>query len=537
MNRPPRFPAGLVLYPHSFRNWSGETRVPHVWTCAPVTPQDVVTLANWAHAEGWRLRPAGKAHNWSPLVVDEDTGGEVLLVDTTQYLTRVRVHACEPDGSGSVTAETGVTVEALLSALEAAGQGLTAVPATGEPTLGGVLAVGAHGAGVPAPGEQPSPGSSFGSLSDRVLSLTAVVWNADRGGYELRVFDRTDAESGPLLTCLGRMFLTEVTLRTEPDRRLRCVSHCEARASDVFAAPAERRPGSFAELLERTGRAELLWWPFTDTTWIKSWSVTPVKPELSREVDSPYNYPFTDRLPEEASELVRKIVRGQGELTPAFCAAQSESIRAGLAATAAHDLWGWSKNLLLYLRPSALRMTTNGYAVVTARGEVQRVVSEFQSFLADLVERYRERGEYPMNGPLEIRVTGTDTAPGADPLLSPVRPDPDHPEWDVAVWLDVVTLPGTPSSGPFYREIEEWVFTTFTGDRGVVRPEWSKGWAYTDGRGPWSNARVIAETIPEAFPDWSAVCAALTSLDPHAVFDSAFVSGLLHGPSLVGARR
>jgi hypothetical protein len=50
---------------------------------------------------------------------------------------------------------------------------------------------------------------------------------------------------------------------------------------------------------------------------------------------------------------------------------------AGLTATASTDLWGRSKNLMLYVKPTTLRETANGYAVHTSRASIQRVVSEF----------------------------------------------------------------------------------------------------------------------------------------------------------------
>jgi FAD/FMN-containing dehydrogenase len=71
------------------------------------------------------------------------------------------------------TAQTGITMEALLTALENAGLGVTATPAPGDVTLGGVLAIGGHGTAIPAVGEQPTAGHTFGSLSNLILSLTA----------------------------------------------------------------------------------------------------------------------------------------------------------------------------------------------------------------------------------------------------------------------------------------------------------------------------------------------------------------------------
>src|SRR5690349_11472683 len=62
MAAPPGFPAGISLYQQAFENWSGEIRVEDAWTCAPATPADVVTIANWARGSGYRIRPKGMGH-------------------------------------------------------------------------------------------------------------------------------------------------------------------------------------------------------------------------------------------------------------------------------------------------------------------------------------------------------------------------------------------------------------------------------------------------------------------------------------------
>ncbi|MFD7919386.1 cholesterol oxidase substrate-binding domain-containing protein [Streptomyces sp. NPDC059740] len=142
---------------------------------------------------------------------------------------------------------------------------------------------------------------------------------------------------------------------------------------------------------------------------------------------------------------------------------------------------------------------------------------------------------------MEIRVTGVDDpswagTPGAlAPALSAVTPRPDHPEWDTAVWLDVLTLPGTPGAHRFYRDLERALFTAFDGtDRSALRVEWSKGWAYTD-EAAWSDAEVIGHRIPGGFPagpgnaGWEATLATLRGLDPHGVLESPLLRDLM-GP-------
>jgi FAD/FMN-containing dehydrogenase len=141
-----------------------------------------------------------------------------------------------------------------------------------------------------------------------------------------------------------------------------------------------------------------------------------------------------------------------------------------------------------------------------------------------------------MNGPVEIRVTGVDKPAdvGAtrSPQLSALRPRPDHPEWDTAVWLDILTLPGTPYSNDFYAEMESWIFSNYA-SYAAVRPEWSKGWGYTSA-GAWKSGTVIDSTVPAAYragqpagDTWDTAIATLQRLDPNGVFTNPFVTQLL----------
>ena len=76
----------------------------------------------------------------------------------------------------TATVGTGVTMNTLTSAIAAAGYGFCAIPAPGDITVGGALAINAHGSAIPATGETMLSGQTYGSLSNLILSLTAVVW-------------------------------------------------------------------------------------------------------------------------------------------------------------------------------------------------------------------------------------------------------------------------------------------------------------------------------------------------------------------------
>ncbi|GAA1395846.1 cholesterol oxidase substrate-binding domain-containing protein [Kitasatospora putterlickiae] len=570
---PPGLPAGTEPFQRVYRNWSGEIRTDQLWTCAPRTPEEVPALADWARAHGWRLRAQGHRHTWAPLTVADGTPGadRVLLLDTTRHLTAITA-----DSPGTVRAQSGASMEALLAHLAERGLGLTAVPAPGELTVGGVLAIGGHGTAVPAAGEVRPDGHGYGSVSNQVVRLTAVVLDPATDRYTLRTFDRSEADSAAFLVHLGRAFVTEVVLRAGADRPLRCVSRLDLTAGELFARPGgspssplstsstPARPRTFADFVERDGRVEAIWFAYTERPWLKTWSVTPNRPLASRAVDEPYNYPFSDSVPEPVARLAGDLLAGAWGSAPLFGQLQYLIAKIGLTGDLADvllsggllrelltgevlthllagglrsDLWGPSRTLLHYLRPTTLRVTANGYAILARRADIQWVVAEFADRYRELIDACRDRGEFPVNGAVEIRVTGVDDpawsgVPGArPPLLSALRPRPDRPEWDTAVWLDVLGFPGTPGLHRFDRDLEQALLRSFDGTRAGLRVEWSKGWAYTEDAA-WADPDVLDRVVPASHrdgggPGWDEAVATLDRHDPHRVFGNPFLDRLL----------
>ncbi|GAA1165140.1 FAD/FMN-containing dehydrogenase [Kitasatospora gansuensis] len=563
---PAGLPAGVTPYQRVYENWAGEVRTDPLWVCAPGSPQQVADLADWARAAGWRLRPQGHRHGWAPLTVAAGTpaSAQVLLLDTTQHLTSIALTGSSVAGAPTVRVQTGASMEDLLALLAGHGLGVTACPAPGDLTVGGVLAIGGHGTAVPATGETAPAGHGYGSLSSHVVSLTAVVWDAARSRYVLREFDRAESDSAAFLVQLGRAFLTEVVLRVGADRNLRCVSRLDIPATELFAAPGTSGNRTFADFVARDGRAEAIWYAFTSHPWLKTWRVTPSRPFAARTVTEPYNYPFSDNIPKPVAELAGQLIEGAWGLAPTFGQLQFLITKIGLTGDLTDvllssgllrslltgellthlladglrsDLWGPSRALLQYVRPTTLRVTASGYAILARRADLQWAVSEFTSHYQRLLTEYQQRGEYPVNGAVEIRVTGLDDpavsgVPGAQPpLLSALRPQPDKPEWDTAVWVDILTLPGTPGLHRFSRDLEQALLHTFDGTRAGLRVEWSKGWAYTD-TAAWADQDVLTRAIPDSLrtangPGWDEAIAVLDRHDPHRVFGNAFLDGLL----------
>jgi FAD/FMN-containing dehydrogenase len=447
--------------------------------------------------------------------------------------------AAPPAGApGAVRAQAGVTLETLMAFLADHGLGVTNTPAPGELTLGGTLAIDAHGTSVPADGEPARPGHTYGSLSNLVLSLTAVVWDAGVDAYVVRTFHRgTDEECEALATHLGRGLIVEAVLQAGAEVPLRCQSHVDLTDDELFAAPGSElaaRGNTFADFMAGSGRVEAIWFAFTDRPWLKVWSLSPRRPVTSRRVYAPYNYPFSDIIPTPVSRLVGLIVGGSWHLAPVLGATQYTVAATGLTATVAKDLWGPAYMLQFYLRPTTLRETANGYGILTRRADVQRVVSEFAAYSTPRLAAWAATGRYPVNGQVEIRVSGLDqpddsAAPGArPPLLSVVRPHPDHPEYDCAVWVDVLTQPTTPGAHEFYQELEDFLMSTFDGGYALARVEWSKGWAYTD-TAAWADDEVIETAVPASFGagQWSEAVAILDRLDPHRVLGNEFTDRLV----------
>lgn len=82
------------------------------------------------------------------------------------------------------------------------------------------------------------------------------------------------------------------------------------------------------------------------------WSVEPTRPLTSRRVTSPYNYPFSDNVPTVVADLVGRMVSDAAwYLAPVLGEAQLTTASLGLTTTLSADIWGPSKNTLLYLNP------------------------------------------------------------------------------------------------------------------------------------------------------------------------------------------
>ena len=273
-----------------------------------------------------------------------------------------------------------------------------------------MLAIDAHGTAIPTPPNDDFD-ASYGSLSNQILEFTAVVTDpkSPTSGYALRTFTRGEGDDKAFLTHVGRAFLVDATLQLVPNYNLRCQSTMPD-ATTLFQAPSPTTPipaNSLASYLQASGRVEAIWFPFSTKPWLKVWTVSPTQPSGSRSVSQPYNYIFSDQLPSWIVDMI-KLIKYVPSMTPTFGQAMETVTSAGLGFTNTTDIWGPSKNTLLYVRDTTVTYTANGYAVQMKLSDVQQSVADFTAKFQSMLTEYDSQSKWPVNGPLEIRVTALD---------------------------------------------------------------------------------------------------------------------------------
>ncbi|RAM51620.1 MAG: FAD-linked oxidase [Hapalosiphonaceae cyanobacterium JJU2] len=568
---PPGFPSQIPINRVPFKNWSGTIDLSLVWTCAPHTADDVVEICNWAKDNGYIVRPRGIMHNWSPLSLPSDlpTESKLLLVDTTKALNKMKMIPASDGLPARVNVGAGATMGDLLSFLEkqpggkgsASGFSFPHTPAPEHLTVGGVLAINGHGTAVRTPPNDDFP-CSYGSMSNHILEVVAVVTDPDGTNpdrYQLRTFKRGEKDTKAFLSQLGRAMIVEVTLQAIDNYNMRCQSFTDIPASVMFARSngGSPPPKSVAHFLEQSGRIEVIWYPFSEHPWLKVWTVTNNQPAGSRLVENPNNYPFSDNLETKITEMIKGILSGIPGLTPTFGETMEKATQLGLDGQnllgqtiypVSRDIWGASKNTLFYIKDTTLRVTANGYAILMRKADVQDAIADFAEQFQKMLSDYQDKNEFPINAPLEVRVTNLDSP---DNVPSVAGDSPDRPiisslatdkltkqnGWDVALWLDVLTLPGTKLSNQFFSELEAWFIGHFTGNKARIVPEWSKGWAYTPNDGPWTDPKFF-ERIRETFTvgrdsddNWQYEVNTLAKYDRYNLFLSPLLKNLFVDPS------
>src|ERR1043165_7119734 len=495
---PPNFPPDIQLdrTNHVFKNWSWDIQVNDVWIAIPKNGEEVCRIANWAVQQHYKIRALGQSHNWSPLIFDKGVNApaeNVLLVGTFNLRAKDFIWN-DPDNDVPVaTFQTGLTILEItdyLSKLDNKGHGSAPgfsfinMTCPGDITLGGALAIGAHGTSLQI---DANPVNMLGGcLSNLVLSFKAIVTDtAQPGVYIEKEFKRSHPDSSAFLVHLGRAFITEVQMRVVPNYYLNQVNHFVP-TSSLFCAPRfAGLPRSRQRYLESSGRVEVIWFPGTQFAWVKTWEE--VGRPVGNTTEKPFNEDFTF-VSESRNRYIRKLLKEHPAINPIYFTIALNRVRN----KAYHQLSGTSQNMLLYVRPDTLRVTALGYAIQIRRSEIQESAHLFIQQFHRLMGQYL--GKYPISGAIELRYTNMDLVDQLGPGTEGAKPPsfsasasvaPDDPELDTVFWADILSIPDlNEHTNQFFAEMEAWVYNTW-GNR--VRPEWSKGWGFNSATGKaWS---------------------------------------------------
>jgi hypothetical protein len=519
---PADFPASIAVESRTVENWARMIELTDAAVAIPDSEEQALEIVRWAARSGWRVRPIGAFHGWAPLLAE--TTDRIVLVDQTG-LTGLVDFTDDPVPAatfrcGTTLAQATRELEAVDNhgAAEAPGWTFPDFPGIPDVTIGGALAIGAHGAGVRTRADQPD---LFGTMSNLVLGFRAIV-SVD-GDYVIRDFRRDDPQAAAMLVHLGSAFLLRATLRVVPNCFLgRRVEYPDW--EDLFAAPTDPPgEGSLQARVERQGRVQQLWFPFTKTPVVQSFSeegyvdhdrvTEPLEVRLSPDIPAAFTSAFTStlaHLPWLTPLVERAVLAEMRHLSPPDA-----------------EWHGTAGNMLLYVQHDTLRVISLAYAALVRADEVQQAVYDVAHEFDRLLHEYAKAGKDPINSCLELRVTDVDATQdlgvaGAVPaLLSPVRPLPGS-QAERAIWFDLVTTPGMPGSVDFYREFEAWLWQRFA-EPGSLRAEWSKAWAFGP-EGAWSDERTLDRILRSYDPDGT-LDTARKAREQWRVFDASGVYG------------
>lgn len=164
----------------------------------------------------------------------------------------------------------------------------------------------------------------------------------------------------------------------------------------------------FDSFLQKSGCVEVIWFFFIDKFWLKVWMLILCCLFGVCVVNGLFNYFFFDNIFKVLFDLLVVINIGYLEFILLFGKLQYDLVVGGMVLILGYDLWGWSKDLLLYIKFSMLCVIVNGYVVLIWCCDVQWVINEFYLQYQMMVVVYCVNGCYFMNGLVEICVSGFD---------------------------------------------------------------------------------------------------------------------------------
>jgi FAD/FMN-containing dehydrogenase len=396
--------------PPGWSNWMGNQSCDPVAVRQPRSLAEMKEVVRHARAEGQTVRAFGARHSWSPLV---PTAG--YLVDMTKLNRCLEVDR----RAGTIRVEAGITLEEMTDAAFAAGLAIPSPTVATSFTIGGMVATGSHGTGMQTE-----------TFSDAVIGFTLV--NADGEVVELSEPDPDMTAARVALGSLGLVY--SVTFRCPPAQNMRAIDRKAPLAEVIRDLPT---------LVRDHHSVMLMWYPYTDTAWLKLWDPT----------DARVTYTWFERLKTRWTQALfegvlgvlgeRLVMRLSPSLTPLLMktviALTPQRDRVESAADAYHFQYFYPK------------CWDSSWAVPI--DDAEAAWTTFQ----ETINAFRARRIYPVN-----LVVASRFVRASDSLLSP-----DFGR--DSCYIEATTLDGTAGAEEFYRAIEDVMISRFD-----ARPHWGK---------------------------------------------------------------
>ena len=219
--------------PRTWTNWAGTYRCEPAHIESPRSEDELVAIIRAARDHGERVKVIGSGHSFTDIGC---TDGCLIKLDRYN-----RVLAVDRDRL-TVTAEAGITILQLSSALAEVGLAMENMGDVGYQTISGAIATATHGTG-----------ERFQNISSQLVGLSIV-----RGDGSIL---RCSAESSPDVFKAAQVGLgalgavSTVTLRCVPAYNIRSVQEPKK---------VEELLGRFDELCRSNDHFEFFWWPHTE---------------------------------------------------------------------------------------------------------------------------------------------------------------------------------------------------------------------------------------------------------------------------------
>jgi L-gulonolactone oxidase len=403
-----------------WHNWMGNLSCKPALIFRPRSKEELSAIVKRAAKDGRKVRLYGAKHSWMPLAPTDD-----YLVDTCFLRRGLAVD----EANKTVRVETGMTVGELTSYAADNGLFISSPTVATQFTVGGLVATASHGTGL-----------DVATFADTVVSFTVV--RADGEIVEVTA-DRLEmrAQGGEDLSALrcslGALgIIYAVTVK--------CLAATNCRVQNIVK-PLDEAIAAIPDVIAQHNGVEMFWFPFAKTAVFRT--IDPV--------DDPVTYGWWQKF---VAEFTQKVLEGTlGELGLFVVTKVAPSLTPWMTWFGSLEMspcdWVMSPIDAYHYQYYYPKVWDSEFAI-----PVEHAPKAFQAYV-DLVQRYADQGQYPVNLVVHARFTDGDNT-----LLSP-----DFGR--KSCYIESVTAKGTPNIDKFYGDAEDMLMSKFDG-----RPHWAKVW-------------------------------------------------------------